>query len=104
MAHQTQLGHPSQRTQVLGLRAALVVASTALSLLMGGCATSKATPRERIPLDVPLAWSNPSVGLSDAPVNLPQWWLQFGDAQLTALVKQALDANTDILLARAAAG
>lgn len=104
MAHHIPLGHSTQRTHVLGVRAALVVAFTALVLLLEGCASSRATPRERIPLEVPLAWSNPSVGLSDAPVNLPQWWLQFGDAQLTTLVTQALDANTDILLARAAAG
>jgi NodT family efflux transporter outer membrane factor (OMF) lipoprotein len=74
-----------------------------LGLALAGCASSPTSPRERVPLDVPLTWSTPSIGLNDAPINLPQWWLQFADPQLTDLITQALDANTDILLARAAA-
>jgi NodT family efflux transporter outer membrane factor (OMF) lipoprotein len=55
-----------------------------------------------VPLDIPVTWSSPFIGLTDETTPLAQWWLRFADATLTALVKQSLAANTDIAIARAA--
>ncbi len=77
---------------------------TAILLGLAGCATPTAVPRERVPLDVPGTWSNPTIGLTDVATPLSQWWLRFADARLTELVNQAMEHNTDIAIARAAIG
>jgi NodT family efflux transporter outer membrane factor (OMF) lipoprotein len=69
---------------------------------LAGCATPTSEPRERVPLDVPGTWSNPTIGLTDVSTPLAQWWLRFADERLTDLVNQAMDHNTEIAIARAA--
>lgn len=77
-------------------------AFTAVALALSGCATSLVTPRQPLPLDVPTTWSRPAMGLNSELAPLSQWWLRFSDAPLTALVNDALAANTDIAIVRAA--
>ncbi len=48
---------------------------------------------------VPAGWSTPP---SSTPTSLAAWWQRFGDATLTALVTDALQANTDVRSAQAA--
>ncbi|HEU4622587.1 MAG TPA: efflux transporter outer membrane subunit [Burkholderiaceae bacterium] len=72
----------------------LLVAAMALAL--SACA-SPPTGQERLPLDLPEQWGTAA---SQAPV-ASDWWRVFGDAQLDALVNEALNGNTD--LARAVA-
>ena len=65
--------------------------------LLGGCTT--VGPDYRAPeAAVPAAYTEPSVG---GAAQLDHWWRGFGDAQLAALVEQALTQNLDIELAAA---
>lgn len=91
--------HPASapRTSRRLLWAAMVAA-----LALCGCATPLGSPRERVPLEVPTAWSSPFIGLTNELTPLSEWWLRFSDATLTDLANQALAANTDITKARAA--
>ncbi len=73
----------------------------AAALLLAGCASLRVEPTEPAAgVDVPAAW-NASAASRDASA-LASWWQRFGDPTLTALVEQALAANTDIASARAA--
>jgi NodT family efflux transporter outer membrane factor (OMF) lipoprotein len=88
----------------LNLRRDRRLAWTALvaALVLSGCAAPIATPRERVPLNTPVTWSNPVIGLTNERTPLSQWWLRFSDARLTDLVNQAQAGNTDIAFAAAA--
>lgn len=65
------------------------------ALMLSGCATEV----ERAPssLPIPDSWRQ-QVGPHAAPE--AQWWQAFGDNQLNRLVEQALQHNSDILIAR----
>ena len=76
----------------------------ALATLLSGCAaitpSSDALPQTPVPAE----WST-SAPYAPATANvalLAAWWQGFQDEQLTALVTQALQANTDIRTAQAA--
>lgn len=78
----------------------------ALAVALGGCA-SLTSPDTSPPLPaVPTAWfasAQPAAtGQAQTPTMLAQWWQRFNDPQLTALVVQALQANTDVRSAQAA--
>ncbi len=90
---------PCSRTRpplAAGLLAALV--------LLTGCAAMAPPGTSVPPLAVPTAWS--SAPMPNAPgtaaTPLAAWWQRWGDAQLTALVAQALQAHTSVRSARAA--
>jgi multidrug efflux system outer membrane protein len=53
---------------------------------------------------VPTAWSSDARPAApvQTPTDLAQWWQRFNDPLLSALVAQALQANTDVLSAQAA--
>lgn len=51
---------------------------------------------------VPATWSVATSNASVATTETADWWQHFNDAELTALVRQALDANTDVRSAQAA--
>jgi len=78
-------------------------ATLALAAALTGCAGM--APRDaRLPdTPVPTAWA---AGTTAAPgataTSLAQWWQRLGDPQLTALVEQALTANTSVRTAQAA--
>ncbi|MGV8803704.1 MAG: efflux transporter outer membrane subunit [Polaromonas sp.] len=95
-------GFPTQRAACGRLAAAALTGILAVAL--SGCAT-RAPGNPALPqTPVPAAWSSltspPPV--PQAATSLALWWQRFNDAQLTALVTQALQANTDIRSAQAA--
>jgi len=67
------------------LRAALVAALAAVAA--AGCASM--AEHSRPELDLPAAGAG-------APATLDRWWTLFGDAELTALVEEALAGNLDL--------
>lgn len=77
-----------------------------LLLSLGGCAQFGPTspPASSVPL--PEAWAQagqlPSATPSTTPSDLAQWWQRLGDAQLNALVQQALQAHSSVRSAVAA--
>ncbi|QIL69495.1 efflux transporter outer membrane subunit [Diaphorobacter sp. HDW4B] len=76
-----------------------------LALLIAGCSSfgvDRSLPGESAQVSVPQNWSgtaasqNAGAGAgagADADAQLVSWWQQFGDAQMTALIEQALAAN-----------
>jgi multidrug efflux system outer membrane protein len=58
-----------------------------IAVALAGCATSETRPPPA--LDLPVA-------RDDAPAALDRWWTYFGDAELTALVEEALANNLDL--------
>ncbi|MFZ2390191.1 MAG: TolC family protein, partial [Polaromonas sp.] len=76
----------------------------ALVVLLSGC-TTLTPPNTVLPeTPVPAAWSTSAAPYParSAAASLAQWWQRFEDPQLTALVTQALQANTDVRTAQAA--
>lgn len=69
-----------------------------LFLSLGGCAVHSGLQMSQPAL--PSQWRNQEAA-SAALVTQPQWWRQFHSDTLDALVKKALDANTDLLAASA---
>lgn len=81
---------------------------TAVALLFAtivvGCAAPQSTQTANLMVPVPDQWAALS-GARDANATSPdlaQWWQRFNDPTLTALVSQALQANTEVRTARAA--
>lgn len=73
----------------------------ALAAALAGCA-GLAPQDARLPdAPVPTTWSTGNSTAAPA-TPLAQWWQRLGDAQLTALVEQALAANTSVRTAQAA--
>ena len=75
------------------------------ALVLAGCAT-RLPPAPDGSVPVPGAWAGQ--GAVQAPAarpadDLTQWWQQLGDAQLTGLVTQALQAHTSVRSVMAAA-
>lgn len=78
----------------------VLIAPWASAALLSACASLAPTATERPATPLPAAWSTgPAAGT--APV-LAQWWQRFNDPTLTALVTQALQANTSVQTAQAA--
>ncbi|MBK0095292.1 efflux transporter outer membrane subunit [Erwinia sp. S63] len=66
-----------------------------MALMVSGCATEVEKAPTSLP--IPESWRQ-QVGPSAAPE--AQWWQRFGDDNLNRLVNQALQHNSDILIAR----
>ena len=71
------------------------LAALALPVFLAACAGAPPTPTPNTTMELPVATAP-----EQQPVK-PDWWTLYGDAQLNALVTEALANNTD--LARAAA-
>lgn len=70
---------------------------------VSGCTTLPSRELTLPEVPVPASWSSPVSGSSESTgTPLAHWWQRFGDPQLTALVEQALQANTSVRSARAA--
>jgi NodT family efflux transporter outer membrane factor (OMF) lipoprotein len=76
------------------MRPQLSVATAAMALAVAACASPRAPD-----LSLPQAYEA-SVGVPGA-APLDQWWVAFDEPELTALVEQALAANTDVRTAAA---
>lgn len=71
------------------------------ALLLAGCASLKAPSSSAdAGVAVPAAWSLATPATT--PTALARWWQRFDDPALTALIEQALAANTSIASAQAA--
>lgn len=86
------------------LPATLPATVAGVCLLLAGCASVTTAPPAPTQPALPTAWAGaPSDGRQTADRQaLLAWWRQFNDPQLTALVTQALDANTGVRSAQAA--
>ena len=86
---------------------AAVACSLALSLALSGCAQFGGPQGDATPVasvTTPGAWtrSDPAIQTASAtPESLAGWWRQFGDAQLDALIAEALMAAPDVRTAQA---
>lgn len=80
------------------------LAPLAIALLLSGCAALSSSPLALPATPVPTEWSTTAPYASDptASASLAAWWQGFNDPQLSALVNQALQANTDLRTAQAA--
>ncbi len=85
-------------------RPALTLGAALVALALAGCAVTQ-PPGAGLPaVAVPAAWSsNDGQMVPDAsPQSLARWWQGLGDAQLSALVEQALQANPSLRATQAA--
>ncbi len=73
-----------------------------LALLIGTVACVAAPPatRPETKLEIPETWTA-SAAKTDAGIVSEHWWRDFGDPGLEAIVEQALEHNTDLLVAAA---
>ncbi len=75
-----------------------------VAAVLGGCAGQPSTPSAWIDMPLPVRWlaSAAEPLPSESAATLAQWWQNFNDPLLTALVSKALQSNTDVRSARAA--
>jgi len=85
------------------MKQAFVFSSVCVGLLFG-CADVHVPEYQRPRAPEKSTWSQPPATVSATEAISPQWWQQFGDPQLDALVAKAIEANVDlkILAARIA--
>ncbi|MDI9240418.1 efflux transporter outer membrane subunit [Lysobacter sp. LF1] len=71
-----------------------VLSALAIALLVAGCASSRGLAPEGRPLDADSLQSQRSLaGASDAAFPTQDWWTTLGDAQLNALINEALQGT-----------
>ena len=91
----------------------LLALLAALLMALPGCAAAPARDATLPATPVPASWSAAALAPAAAPTAavapaapagapLARWWQHFDDAQLSALIAQALDANTSVRGAQAA--
>lgn len=67
------------------------------SLLVMGCTHTSSFQGQNEAVAVPAQWSEAAQEVpQQSPADLSQWWQRFGDAQMTALIEQALQANPNV--------
>jgi NodT family efflux transporter outer membrane factor (OMF) lipoprotein len=85
---------------LLSLALLVLVLSVSAYPLAGQSKKQKVRKQPRV--EVPETWTtSPAEGVSTQAAQLKDWWKDFHDAQLDALVEQALTANTDLKIADA---
>jgi multidrug efflux system outer membrane protein len=85
------------RCAIGGLRRAWAIA--ALALALAGCAAAP-HPMPASTLVVPTGWRAPSAAGGTTQAVSLQWWEAFGDPTLATLVREALENNADLRMAR----
>jgi multidrug efflux system outer membrane protein len=81
----------------------LPVACLAAALAAGGCASVVAPPSALPAVALPADWSSDAGrGAGADAAALATWWQRFGDPRLSALVAEAISANTGLRSAQAA--
>jgi outer membrane protein, multidrug efflux system len=72
-------------------------------VFVAGCSHTSQFAGQTQTVDVPVQWQGSAAAPQpQTPHDLSHWWQQFGDAQMTALIEQALQANTTVQSAQAA--
>ena len=99
--HARRLPDPSPRS---GQRPSWSSAwALALPLLLAACASAPGSNPAADLAPIPATWhATPSASAGTSASDITGWWTGFQDAQLTALVDQALRANTSVKSAQAA--
>jgi len=92
------LAPPSRLVHLLAL---------AIAALLSACASMTSPVADLSTIQVPTTWSTESSessasAKSQTATSLAEWWQRFNDPDLTALVSQALQANTSVMGAQAA--
>lgn len=78
-------------------------AALACAVLVTGCSHTSQFAGQSTAVQVPDQWHNTGAQPQpQSPQDLSHWWQRFGDAQMTALIEQALQANPSIQSAQAA--
>jgi NodT family efflux transporter outer membrane factor (OMF) lipoprotein len=71
-----------------------IAALTLIAIAAGAGCSVRRSYQAPVP-NAPAAWSTPVVQPADAE-RLSQWWDTFGDEQLTALIRRAVEGNLDV--------
>ena len=79
---------------------AMALPALGLALVLAGCSSLQPHSADLPAVPVPAGWSTTGAGAAATP--LAQWWGRLGDAELTALITEALAANTSVRSAQAA--
>lgn len=88
------------RRPALPLRAT-TLAAVACAAWLTACAPIPRAVPDNAQVTLPAQWSEAETAAPSSPPIAADWWTQLGDAQLNALVQQALANNTDVLTAGA---
>ena len=78
----------------------MALPALALALVLAGCSSLQPHSADVPAVPVPAGWSAAKAGTVATP--LAQWWGRLGDPELTALITEALAANTSVRSAQAA--
>lgn len=74
----------------------------ACALMITGCSHTSPFAGQAETVSVPAQWQGSGVKSQQSkPEDLSQWWQRFGDAQMTGLIEQALQANPSVQSAQA---
>ncbi len=84
-------------------RAKSLAVAFACAVLVTGCSHTSQFAGQNETVTVPEQWNSTGAApQQQAPADLSQWWQRFGDAQMTGLIDQALQANPSVQSAQAA--
>lgn len=84
------------------LRRLPLALAVALAAALAGCSHTTALTQQPSAQMLPAQWNAGQVAPQPTPEDLSRWWQRFGDAQLTTLIEQALQANPGMHSAEAA--
>lgn len=76
--------------------------TAAATAALAACSSAPPPPvDDELPLEIPAAWTAASAAAAPAPGLRVDWWREFGDARLDALVEQGLQHNPNLQAAAA---
>ena len=101
-AHSAPMSKPAPACCPPCIRRAAAWPLLAVACGLAACAAHDSPAPQPLGFEVPPAWPGAGAGGGAAPGHLARWWLRFDDPLLTALVDQALAANTRVASAQAA--
>ncbi len=71
--------------------------AVACSVFIAGCTHTSRFDGQSTAVAVPTQWSSTAAQPEQrTPEDLSRWWQRFGDAQMTALIEQSLQANPSV--------
>ncbi len=93
---------PRRRTAAAHPRTAAAALLLGLSIVLAGCASRLPADDAQAAVAVPARWAEGGAEQAQSPTELAGWWQRFGDAELSALVEQAMQASPSVQSAIAA--